>query len=363
MTVFAATLLLKTGMLEIIFKTQRICGVSGKLSFLNVVDIHAPLRTKWVRSKRSPWITSELKKGIHERDIMKLKAIRSKNPQDWGEFKRLRNKINTDIRIVKESYCKQSFTENKNDSRRTWQTINELTSRKSNTPSIKELIVNGVSINKFTDLANAFNEHFSTVGPKLANQIPSVANGDKNCLDYLNVTDQRFCFTPTNSSQVLLLLNKLSKSKGTGLDKISARLIRECVDLIYISISKIFNCSSTTGVFPDDWKSAKVTPLSKEGSSSDMNNYRPISVIYVVAKIFERIIYDQIYAYLSEDDILSKSQSGFRSIHSTVTALLEATDSWAFDIDRGNVNAVIFLDLNKAFDTVDHTILLSKLSA
>ena len=83
-------------------------------------------------------------------------------------------------------------------------------------------IRHGISINKSTHLANAFNEHFSTVGPKLANQIPSAANGDKSCLEYLNITDQRFCFTPTNSSQVLLLLNKLSKSKATGLDKISA---------------------------------------------------------------------------------------------------------------------------------------------
>ena len=97
------------------------------------------------------------KKRVHERDIMKLKAIGSKNPQDWGEFKLLLNKVNSAIRIVKDSFYKQSFTENKNDSHRTWQTINELSPRKSNTPSIKELIVNGVSINESTDLANCLN--------------------------------------------------------------------------------------------------------------------------------------------------------------------------------------------------------------
>ena len=115
--------------------------------------------------------------------------------------------------------------EHKNDSRRTWQTINGLTSRKSNTPSTKELIVNGVSTNKTTDLANAFNEHFSTIGPKLANEIPSAASGDKSCLEYLNIIDQRFCFTPENSSQVFSQMNKikLSKSKATGLDEISAK--------------------------------------------------------------------------------------------------------------------------------------------
>ena len=145
-----------------------------KLKFLNVVDTCSSTN-KACLLKKIPMDYFRVKKRMHERNIMKLKAIRSKNPQDWGEFKRLRNNVNSDIRIVKESYYKQSFTE-KNYSRRTWQTINELTSRKSNTPSIKELIVDGVSINKSTDLANAFDEHFSTVGPKLANQIPSAAN-------------------------------------------------------------------------------------------------------------------------------------------------------------------------------------------
>ena len=99
-----------------------------------------------------------------------------------------------------------------------------------------------------------------------------------------------------------------------------------------------------------------LSPLFKQVEASDLNNYRPISVISVIAKVLERIVYDQLYNFLRDEDIISTRQSGFRFLHSTVTALLEATDNWTFDIDRGDLNAVVFLDLKKAFDTVDHDI-------
>ena len=129
----------------------------------------------------------------------------------------------------------------------------------------------------------------------------------------------------------------MSETKAIGLDNISSRLIRECADILSDSLCDLFNKSLMSGIFPDDWKCARVTPLFKQGESSDLSNYRPISVISVVAKVFERIVYDRLYNFLNGEQIISKQQSGFRSLHSTVTALLEATDSWPFNIDRGYV--------------------------
>ena len=148
------------------------------------------------------------------------------------------------------------------------------------------------SIINVPDLSKAFNDHFSSIRRKLANEIP-LSNG--NCTSYqkyINGIDKSFQFRPTNDRQVLTLSNKLNTFKGSGLDKISSQLIRYCGDVISPYLTLIFNRSLVTGIFPDDWKAAKVTPLFKQGEKSDTNNDRPISVISMVANVFDMIVYN-----------------------------------------------------------------------
>ena len=176
-----------------------------------------------VRTRSSPWITSELKKRMHDRDILKIKACKSNDSNDWSLFKKQRNIVNSEIRLAKQAYYQHSFNKYTGDSKKTWQTINELTSRKSGKKSVASLKVNGVSRTNPTELSNQFN-----IGPELASNIDS-SNSD-GYQKYLTGTDKRFQLHPTSTNKVLSLLNHLNKSKAAGLDKISARLIRECAD-------------------------------------------------------------------------------------------------------------------------------------
>ena len=126
------------------------------------------------------------------------------------------------------------------------------------------------------------------------------------------------------------------------------------------SLTAIFSASICTGIFPQEWKASRVSPVYKNGSRNNPCNYQPISVIPAVAKIFEKIAYGQLYEYQWLQS-LERISSGFRSLHSTLTALLEATNSWLVNIDNGLVNGVVFIDLKKAFGTLDHKIMLQKL--
>ena len=161
--------------------------------------------------------------------------------------------------------------------------------------------------------------------------------------------------------QEFKLLYKLDVTKATGLDQISNKVLELAAPVIYEQLTELLNLSLKSGEYPDDWKLANVSPVFKAGERNDPNNYRPISILSTISRVFEKLVYEQIYNYLIKNNLLDSRQSGFRSLHSTVTALLDLTSQWCFNIDRGLVTGILFLDLKKAFDTVDHQLLLTKL--
>jgi hypothetical protein len=148
----------------------------------------------------------------------------------------------------------------------------------------------------------------------------------------------------------------MKTSKSAGHDRIPPKLLKDAAEEIAPSLAAIFNASINLGIFPDDFKIAIISPIHKSDSELICDNYRPISVLSCVAKIFEKIISEQLNTYLESNGLLIEQQAGFRRKHSTQTSLLRTTNQWLLNMDRGCLNGVIFLDLKKAFDCVDHNI-------
>ena len=170
-----------------------------------------------------------------------------------------------------------------------------------------------------------------------------------------------FTFVEVTERFISAQLRSLKASKLCGLENISPRLFKDSAEIIAKPLTKIINLCLSLSTVPRNWKSARVVPLYKKGNSNDMDNYRPISVLPVACKLLERAVQRQLYQYLTEHQLFSTYQCGFRKNHSTESAAISFTDSIGRGMDQGLLTGSVFIDLRKAFDTVDHYILLRKL--
>ena len=327
-----------------------------KTMFTEVCDKHAPVVTRKVRGELCPWLTEDITKIMRERDHMHKKAIKSGISDDWEIYRSLRNKTNNCIRRSKESYYKTQLLENKNNPKGIWKLLKKLIPRKTKSPpSIMES--EGQQTPSPTSIANRFNQYFSTIGSKLCNALSRRESQRPS-----SPPNWTFHFNPVEIESVTKQLKQLKTNKAAGLDNMPGRLLKVSAPIIAPSLTYIYNLSLSTSTFPYEWKAAKVTPLFKSGDRNLTENYRPISILPIVAKIIEKEVHSQVYAFLLEHKLLNKHQHGFRTKRSTNTALLSVIDKWFQGMDDSRVTAVVYLDLAKAFDTVRHPILIDQLS-
>ncbi len=274
--------------------------------------------------------------------------------------------MNKLIKKCKSDYYIDLISKNKGDSNALWKTLNEITSRKSSAP-ITCIEIDGTPHTDVNSIVEGLNSHFSSIGSKLAALIKSrfgiicLDSTLSSVNDTPNLLSSGFTFENINEQFICRNLRALKTNKAIGLDRVSARLLKDSANVLAPVLTNIFNRSLASSTYPDIWKCGKVTALFKTGDRTDPNNYRPITVLPIVSKILEKAAHSQIYNYLQENKLLSSSQFGFRPKSSTEIALVNFTDSILENMDKGLITGVVSIDLTKAFDTVDHGILYSKL--
>ncbi len=250
----------------------------------------------------------------------------------------------------------------KDDIKGTRKTINGIlskTKRKHKFPNI--FIENGTPVADTLNIANQFNTFFFTnISPSLSKKINMPQN--KTYKDYLlNKYTTKLKFDIINTDVVSNIIDKLSPKNGFGFDGISTNLIKNTNTLLIEPLTIIINQMVTNGIFPDKLKISKVIPILKMDDEKLFTNYRPISLLPSISKIFEKVIFKQIYKYFQDQHLFYNAQYGFRTEHSSEYIVLELIDRIITEMDNDKIPFSIFLDLSKTFDPLDHTILLDKM--
>lgn len=318
------------------------------------------------KAKDKIWVTTGLKiSSIHKNKLYK-RWILSQNYEDECNYKKYKKTYSKVAARAQEMYYKQMFDSKTNTIKKLWENLNTVCSfkRKPSKNSVSKLIINDQVLVDSYNISNGFNKYFSSVGETL---VQNLTNDPMfNNLSFTSYLDKprlhsMFC-EPLEAEELFKLIENLNTHKSPGPDGIAPKLIKEIAPLILQPLLYLFNLSLSTGTFPDTLKLAKVIPIYKKGERHLPSNYRPISLLSIFSKLLEKVMHKRLYSYLQGNNILYRYQFGFRKNHSTALALIDVVDSMYRHLDNNETVIGLYLDLQKAFDTVNHKILLQKLN-
>ena len=320
---------------------------------------NSSLKTKYISYKRlsKPWMTSAIFNSIKTKSkLFKLVKLGKFSKISYNNFK---NRLTSVLRSAKNSYYKNIFRENAKNSKKIWSTFRNLFGTYKNNKRITEIKINNSSLVDDREMANAFNEYFASVGKNLDESLP---RSNSNFQDFLpNSLPHSFFLTPVSPEEISVVILKM-KRKKSDLNSLPVNLLVKCRNLLSTPLAKLINMSFSSGIFPDSLKRANIVPIHKSGSRTDIRKYRPISILPMYSKIFEKCMYTRLVSYLKNYDLISPFQFGFQAGKNTSDAALNFL-SKIYESLNNNLHSIgIFLDFKNAFDTVNYNILLKKLS-
>ena len=305
------------------------------------------------------WITNTLKRNIRKRDRLLRLAKQTQNDFNWARWRHQRNLVTAINRQLKSEHIKrqvEKLTEQRQTPYKYHKTLRAVIGRSSDKDIPPLLTQSEDVVTNDMDKATLFNDYFasqSTLDISDDYALPDTKKTSENIpkLQYFTISEE----------ETLQMLNSLDANKSTGPDGLPTRFLKLTALLIAKPLSQLFNKSLSLGVYPTEFKIAHVKPIFKnKGSPSDISNYRPISILSVVSKIFEKLVYRNIYAHITDHKLLTDKQSGYRVGHSTELQLHYLTQNLYKSLDNGGDFTAIFLDISKYFDKIWHKGLIYK---
>lgn len=329
------------------------------------LDTIAPLTKKVIKASNhleQPWMTVALLKSSKKCKRLYSIGLKSgKDSQKWQHYIKYRTALNRLKRFSKREYLANEINSYQGNYKKLWSLLNSLLKRNNDKQSIiGELFANGKAITNTSEICDILNDHFSTVGQRVTKALPANLDAHKKYL--LRANTNALLLSPVSEGEIDRLVSSLPVKTSKGVDNFSNILIRKIRYSIRLPLMILVNKSLLVGEFPDAMKIAKVFALHKGGVKSDLDNYRPISLLSVLSKILEKAMLARLVDFFDANNILYDKQFGFRKGHSTVNAVQQLVGDILSGFEKNFKCLALFLDLRKAFDVCHHGIMLSKLS-
>ena len=334
----------------------------------DLLDQYAPIQKLSKKDSDlhfKPWLTPGILNSIQIRNKLYKKLIKTKNSilktTLEASFKNYRNIITTLTKQSKKSHFQKFFADNTNNIKKTWEGINNIIKLKTTNKISPTSLINNKNkhISDPKDIANIFNMYFTSIASNIESKLIKTNN---TFSDYLkNPNPHSIFLSPILPKDIESEISSLKINKTPGPNSIPTNILKYITNEISKPLAIIFNLSLDKGVFPNILKTATVIPVHKKSSKLDCQNYRPISLLSNISKIFERIMHEKLSSFFNQNNCLYDLQFGFRHRHSTTHTLVKICDEIQKAVDTGNYACGVFIDLQKAFDTVNHEILIDKL--